>query len=59
MVGSQSLLDLRLVKLKRNKNTLGVLNFVLRKLGFPIISNVLTLTKKKKKDNYLRFNFNL
>jgi hypothetical protein len=58
MVGSQSLLDLRLVKLKRNKNTLGVLNFVLRKLGFPIISNVLTLTKKKK-DNYLRFNFNL
>ena len=49
MVGSQSLLDLRLVKLKRNKNTLGVLNFVLRKLGFPIISNVLTLTKKKKK----------
>jgi hypothetical protein len=58
MVGSQSLLDLRLVKLKRNKNTLGVLNFVLRKLGFPIILNVLTLTKKKK-DNYLRFNFNL
>jgi hypothetical protein len=58
MVGSQSLLDLRLVKLKRNKNTLGVLNFVLRKLGFPVISNVLTLTKKKK-DNYLRFNFNL